>query len=69
MAPYYASLEKGTTNRYGLRLVRNNAPAVVTDVDEVHSDNMQQCTKVIMDDHVYILRGEELYTITGQKAK
>ncbi len=69
MAPYYASLEKGTTTHYGLRLVHSNAPAVVTDVDEVHSDNMQQCTKVIMDDHVYILRGEELYTITGQKAK
>lgn len=69
MAPYYASLEKGTTTHYGLRLVHSNAPAVVTDVDEVHSDNMQQCTKVIMDDHVYILRGEELYTITGQKAQ
>ena len=69
MAPYYASLEKGTTTHYGLRLVHSNAPAVVTDVDEVHSDNMQQCTKVIMDDHVYILRGEELYTVTGQKAQ
>ena len=69
MAPYYASLEKGTTTHYGLRLVHSDAPAVVTDVDEVHSDNMQQCTKVIMDDHVYILRGEELYTVTGQKAQ
>lgn len=69
MAPYYASLDKGTTTHYGLRLVHSDAPAVTTGVDEVHSDNTLQCTKVIMDDHVYILRGEELYTITGQKAK
>lgn len=68
MAPYYATLEQGTTNSYGLRLIRSNAPAVTTGVDEVQSENAQ-CTKVIMDDHVYILRGEELYTITGQKAK
>jgi hypothetical protein len=68
MAPYYATLEQGTTTNYGLRLIRSNAPAVTTGVDEVQSENAQ-CTKVIMDDHVYILRGEELYTITGQKAK
>ena len=68
MAPYYATLEKGTTTSYGLRLIRSNAPAVTTGVDEVQGENAQ-CTKVIMDDHVYILRGEELYTITGQKAK
>ena len=68
MAPYYATLEKGTTTSYGLRLIRSNAPAVTTGVDEVQGENAQ-CTKVILDDHVYILRGEELYTITGQKAK
>lgn len=67
MSPYYASLEQGTTTRYGLRLVRNT-PAVQTGVDETQSVKAQ-CMKVIMDDHVYILRGEELYTITGQKAK
>ncbi len=67
MSPYYASLEQGTTTRYGLRLVRNT-PAVQTGVDETQSGKTQ-CMKVIMDDHVYILRGEELYTITGQKAK
>ena len=67
MSPYYASLEQGTTTRYGLRLVRNTT-AVQTGVDETQSGKTQ-CMKVIMDDHVYILRGEELYTITGQKAK
>ena len=67
MSPYYASLEQGTTTRYGLRLVRNT-PTVQTGVAETQTGNAQ-CMKVIMDDHVYILRGEELYTITGQKAK
>ena len=69
IAPYNASLDKGTISRYGLRIVRsNNAPSIATGVDEIRSDN-PQCTKVFMDNHVYILRGEELYTITGQKAK
>ncbi len=67
-SPYYASLEQGTTTRYGIRIVRNNTPGGTTGVDEVHSGNIQ-CEKVIMDDKVYILRGEELYTVTGQKAK
>ena len=67
-SPYYASLEQGTTTRYGLRIVRDNTSGGTTGVDEVHSGNIQ-CEKVIMDDHVYILRGEELYTVTGQKAK
>ncbi len=68
MGAYYASLEKGTTTRYGLRLVRSNAPSVATGVDEVHSGNTQ-CTKVIMDDHVYILRNGEMYSIDGQLVK
>ena len=67
-SPYYASLEQGTTTRYGLRIVRDNTSGGTTGVDEVHSVDIQ-CEKVIMDDHVYILRGEELYTVTGQKAK
>ena len=67
-SPYYASLEQGTTTRYGLRIVRDNTSGGTTGVDEVHSGDIQ-CEKVIMDDHVYILRGEELYTVTGQKAK
>ena len=69
MAPYYASLEKGTSTHYGLRLVHSNAPAVTTGVDEVGDGQYPTAQKILVEDKVYILRGEELYTITGQKAK
>ncbi|MBQ6723086.1 MAG: InlB B-repeat-containing protein [Paludibacteraceae bacterium] len=66
MAPYYASLEQGTTNRYGLKLVRSNAPAVSTDVENLKDGTYPAAQKIIIEDKVYILRGEKLYTITGQ---
>lgn len=66
-SPYTASLEKGTNNHYGLRLVRSNTP---TDVEQIQTgDDSQQIQKVLIDNKVYILRGDEIYTITGQKAK
>ena len=66
MAPYYASLEQGTTNRYGLKLVRSNAPAISTDVENLKDGTYPAAQKIIIEDKVYILRGEKLYTITGQ---
>lgn len=69
-APYTASFEKGTNSHYGLRLVRSNATNETTGVDQVSDgSNTLQIQKVIIDDKVYILRGGEIYTVTGQKAK
>ena len=69
-APYTASFEKGTNSHYGLRLVRSNATNETTGVDQVSDgSNTLQIQKVIIDDKVYILRGSEIYTVTGQKAK
>ena len=66
-SPYTASLEKGTNNHYGLRLVHSNTP---TDVEQIQTEgSSQQILKVLIDDKVYILRGGEIYTVTGQKAK
>lgn len=69
MAPYYASLEQGTTNRYGLKLVRSNAPAVSTDVENIKDGTYPAAQKIIIEDMVYILRGENLYSIDGQLVK
>ena len=60
-------LAQGQNAGYGLRLVVK-APSVVTGVDEVQSDNVQ-CTKVIIDEHVYILRGGQMYDMTGKMVK
>ena len=69
MAPYYASLEQGTTNRYGLKLVRSNVPAVSTDVENIKDGTYPAAQKIIIEDMVYILRGENLYSIDGQLVK
>ena len=60
-------LAKGQTDGYGLILLRK-APSVATGVDEVQSDKVQ-CTKVVIDDHVYILRSGEMYDVTGKAVK
>ena len=39
-----------------------------TGVENAQS-NHAQCKKVLRDDHVYILRGEKVYTITGQTVR
>ena len=58
-------LSKGTTENYGLLLVRKT-PGVATGMENVQSDNVQ-CTKVIIDNQVFILRGGQMYDLTGKK--
>jgi hypothetical protein len=65
---YTALLEAGTTSRYGLRTVAKT-PQITTDIEEttVDKDNREiKATKVLINDHVYILRDGKVYTITGQ---
>ncbi len=66
--PYIVTLDKGTYSEYGIKLIQSNAPAVTTGVDQTTNDK-QQIQKVIIDNHVYIVREGELYTITGQKVE
>ena len=63
---YEIDLTKGTTEGYGL-LLRTNAPAVVTGVDQI--DAKAGAQKVIIDDHVYILRGGQMYDVNGKMVK
>ena len=46
----------------------NGAPAVATGIDQVPSDQVPS-TKVIIDGHLYILRGEKMYDAKGQLVK
>lgn len=63
---YTMDLNKGTTNGYGL-LLRAKVPAVVTGVDQI--DAKAGAQKVIIDEHVYILRGGQIYGIDGKIVK
>ncbi len=67
MGAYEAELAKGQNEGYGLLLVKK-MPMTPTGVDEVQSDKVQ-CTKVVIDEHVYILRGGEMYDVTGKAVK
>ena len=70
MNGYEVKLTKGTTEGYGLLLVRK-APSVATGVEEPTSDSSLKgrATKVVIDEHVYILRGGQMYDVTGKAVK
>ena len=68
-APYILSMEKGQTAGYGLKLVRSNAPAVTTSIDEAVVDAQGEPRKVLVDNQVFIIRGNNVYTIDGQLVK
>ena len=59
-------LAQGQNAGYGLRLVVK-APSVVTGIDEINAETSVQ--KVIIDEHVYILRGGQMYDVNGKLVK
>lgn len=68
MSPYEVELQQGQTEGYGLRLVA--APQTPTDIENTDALNgANGVQKVIIDEHVYILRGEQLFDVTGKAAR
>ena len=62
-------LNKGANDGYGLLLVRK-APQVSTGVESTEfSDQNAAVQKVIIDEHVYILREGQMYDVTGKMVK
>lgn len=68
-APYIAELDKGTTKRYGLKMVRGNAPAITTAIDNVQTGTQPTAQKILLDGQVYILRSNNIYSVDGQIVK
>ena len=66
---FTADLKAGIQSNYGLRLTVNKAPQVVTGVDEAVVDAKGEIRKVMINNQVYIIRGEQVYTIDGQLVK
>ena len=62
-------LAKGTNKSYGLRLVRSKAPQTATGIDEALVDAQGEIKKVIINDKVFIIRGDQVYSIDGQLVK
>ena len=67
-SPYTLTLNKGIVNNYGLR-IRAHAPQVITGIDEAIVDAQGETRKVLIKNQVYIIRGENVYTIDGQLVK
>lgn len=68
-APYVADIAAGTTNVYGLKRVRNNAPAVTTDTEDLNVNEHETVRKYLIDNKVYIMRNGVMYSVTGQKVQ
>ena len=69
MGAYALELPQGTTEGYGL-LLKAKAPGSATGIENggmLNGANGVQ--KVIIDDHVYILRGGQMYDVTGKAVK
>ena len=65
---YTLSLNKGTVSNYGLRL-STKSPQVVTGMDEAIIDAQGETRKVLINNQVFIIRGENVYTVDGQLVK
>ncbi len=65
---YVGSFEKGTTSEYGLR-VSAKAPQIATGIDEAVVDAKGETRKVVINDKVFIIRGENVYSVDGQLVK
>ena len=62
---YMASFEKGTDTHYGLLIVKK-APEVATGIEETTILNGDAIRKVIVDDKIFVIRGNNVYSIDGQ---
>jgi len=65
---YLLNLQKGTDNNYGLR-VSARAPQVSTGIDEAVVDAQGDIRKVLINNQVFIIRGDKVYSIDGQLVK
>ena len=65
---YTFPLPQGETMGYGLRIVAKT-PSVATGVDEALIDAQGNTQKVLIDNKVYIIRGNNVYSADGQLVK
>ena len=74
------SLDSGTTYNYTMTAKGNNGNVLKTEsgtftttgdaqgLEDVQSDNVQ-CTKIVHNGQIFILRGEKVYSVTGQEVR
>lgn len=66
----YFAYYSGTNQIYKLTLVKEGESGTTTAIEEIKSQQeLQSATKILRDGQIFILRGEKVCTITGQKVK
>ena len=65
---YTGTFDKGETNAYGWRTAAK-APQTATGIEEAVVDAHGETMKVLINDKVYIIRGNKVYSIDGQLVK
>ena len=65
---YTLILPQGNTTNYGLRL-NAKAPQTATGIDEAVVDANGETRKVLINNNVFIIRGDNVYSIDGQLVK
>lgn len=65
---YTLSLPQGTSTQYGIRLSAH-APQIATGLDEAVVDAKGETRKVVINDKVFIIRGDQVYSVDGQLVK
>ena len=66
---YSLDLNRGTDTHYGLRISVKNAPQTATGVDEAVVNAQGETRKVLIDNKVFIIRGDKVYSIDGRLVK
>ena len=66
---YSLDLNSGTDTHYGLRISIKNAPQTATGVDEAVVNAQGETRKVLIDNKVFIIRGDKVYSIDGRLVK
>lgn len=69
LGEYPILVEKGETAGYGLRIAVKKAPNVATDFNAAIVDNPNGIHKVIVNDVIYIIKNQHVYTTNGQLVK
>ncbi|MBR3408961.1 MAG: hypothetical protein IKG86_08985 [Paludibacteraceae bacterium] len=66
---YTLSLPQGNTADYGLRISARKSPTVATGIDEAVVDAQGETMKVLINNQVFIIRGDKVYSVDGQLVK
>ena len=66
---YKMTLTNGVNSHYGIRLSAHKTPSVATDIDEAIIDADGSTRKVLINGQVFIIRGDNVYSIDGQMVK